>query len=119
VLCWLAMAKRLTIGIALVFALLAATIHPQLVCAMSMTPVQKLSCGECCAKTKSCALPQKNQTPPVTGQSAALPAVALIAQVVQTPLLNTAVAPAKPGQSVAEAAPQSSSPFAILCTFLI
>src|SRR5947209_1472849 len=90
------MARRLMIAVLLVLAMFSSPLHlAAQSCALSMPAVQKMACGDCCAKMKSCMLPRKDQTPPATAPAASQQSIALIAPAVQTVLVQAPVASLK------------------------
>src|SRR5947209_6901522 len=114
------MAKRWLIAVVLVLAVLLSPLRlPAQSCALSMRPVQKMSCGDCCAKMKSCMLPRKDQTPPATAPAATQQSIALIASAVQTLLVQVPVASVKRVTRSLAIAPELPPRLAVLCTFLI
>jgi hypothetical protein len=114
------MIKRLTVAVVVMLAVFSAAVRmPAQACALNMPAAEKMSCGDCCAKMKSCALPQKDQAPPATASTANQQSIALIAPAVQTLLLQIPVVQSKADRRVADTAPKSSPRQALLCTFLI
>ena len=114
------MAKRLTIALVMTLALFCTAVRiPAQACAMSMPAVQTMPCSDCCAKMKSCVLPQKDQTPPATAASVTQQSIALVAPLVQTVFVYPPVLSAKLDRLSAETLRDSPPRLALLCTFLI
>jgi hypothetical protein len=114
------MVKRLTIAMVMTLAMFCTAVRlPAQACAMSMPTGQRMPCGDCCAKMKSCALPQKDQRPPATAASVTQESTALIAPAVPADFVYAPLPSATFGPRSAESLCDSAPRLAILCTFLI
>ncbi len=116
----LVMLRQLVIAVTLVVAVCSASAPPLArACSLAMPTAQTALCTDCCAKLKSCVLPQQNQTPPAAPGSSVQQSIALIAPAIQSLSLMPVLTLPRPDHSRADIRAGSPPRLAVLCTFLI
>jgi hypothetical protein len=90
-------------------------------CGLAMPVRTTMDCSaDCCAKMKSCVLPQQNPAQATATAKAAQPSVVMTAPVFDELLAPVPVQPFRPARFVAAQGPaHSPSPLALSCTLLI